>query len=368
MTTRMTNLRDGFDLNTLQQPGQYAIVSPTNGPDTGSWFVFVAFANVDGISRLLQTAYSVTTGTGFARVWDSGWTAWSSLGGGVDGESAGGDMVAFGLADLGGIALLETVTGRGRIGVQDSFGQIGWSSYSPQWAGTALISDGLGRWTSAGSSAVHQPDPTSSLMCDHYLGVDLYTSAATNQNAHFHQQAIINHRGGGNNFGGFHISYLFGFENSYTPTIDTRVFFGLNASNFNSAIAGGTDPSALLNVFGVGKDDGDTGWSLYHNDGSGVATKTAIAEADIGASPFAAGAMYQLVLAAAPGDAGLNLRLKRLDVAGSYTARVTTDIPASTQGLSCDGGINNDTAGVAQGFRFFGAFTSRPIVAVSDLT
>lgn len=367
MTLKVTQLRQGYDLNVLQQYGEFSVSSPTNGPGAGTYFVFVWFANIDGFSRLLQIARNALTGIGFVRAWDGGWSAWSGLGGGVDGSSTDGDSISFALQDVAGVALLETVTNRGRIGVQEFLGDVGWSAYHPQWAGTSLVGTGMGRWSNSGTTAVHQPDPSSSLMCDHYLGTDIYTSTAINQNAHFHQQAVVHHRGGSTSFGGFLVSYMFGFEDNYTPNATTRIFFGLNSSNFNSAVASGNDPSSLTDVIGVGKDDGDTAWSLYHNDGSGLATKTAIAEADIGAAPFAAGAMYKLVIAANPGDAGLNLRLKRLDVEGNYIARATTNIPDATTGLSCDGGINNDTAGVAQGFRLFGAYESRAIVAVSDL-
>jgi hypothetical protein len=68
--------------------------------------------------------------------------------------------------------------------------------------------------------------------------------------------------------GGTLLTMVVGFP-AYAST--ERVFQGYQTSN--SAIANNVDISTLTNMFGIGKDTGDTNLQWMHNDGSGTATK-----------------------------------------------------------------------------------------------
>jgi len=52
---------------------------------------------------------------------------------------------------------------------------------------------------------------------------------------------------------------------------DARCFFGMMGS---SSAYGSASPSSLTDMLGIGFDAGDTVWSVYNNDSSGVPTKT----------------------------------------------------------------------------------------------
>lgn len=97
------------------------------------------------------------------------------------------------------------------------------------------------------------------------------------------------------NDGGFHFVCRFGL---HTVQTGTRGFFGL--TNTNAALAAGTDPSALLNLFGFGWDAGDTTLQLMNNDGSGTATKINLgANFPVTANP--ATYFYEVRLSSPPG-------------------------------------------------------------------
>lgn len=97
------------------------------------------------------------------------------------------------------------------------------------------------------------------------------TGASNNQSAEIYMSTagkgpIIGNNVYGN---GAKLVYIFGFQASKAAI---RFFAGY--TNSTSTITSTVDPSALTNIIGVGKDQGDTTISIMTNDGSGTATKT----------------------------------------------------------------------------------------------
>lgn len=74
-------------------------------------------------------------------------------------------------------------------------------------------------------------------------------------------------RGNAAGFGGFAARFRFGLSQW---AAGQKAFIGMRA---NASDIGTTDPSALVDCLGVGVDPGDTTWSIFHNDGSGSASK-----------------------------------------------------------------------------------------------
>jgi len=84
----------------------------------------------------------------------------------------------------------------------------------------------------------------------------------------------------------------------------------------------------MVNVIGIGFDQGDTVWSIYSNDGAGTATKTP--------TTFACNTLstdvIELVLYAPPGSVECNYLVTRLNDGAIFPttgpAKITTDLPA----------------------------------------
>jgi hypothetical protein len=142
-------------------------------------------------------------------------------------------------------------------------------------------------------------------------------------------------------FGGFFFRAQFGMN---INLVGGQKFVGLCASV--AALAG--DPSALLNMCGVGYDAADlsTGnWFFMRNDGAGVATKV-----DLGvnaARNITHG--YDLVMFAAPGNsAALNVRIVNLHTGVVVLDTVyTTDLPAANTGLAMKAEVRNGVIAAA---------------------
>jgi hypothetical protein len=141
-------------------------------------------------------------------------------------------------------------------------------------------------------------------------------------------------RGGAAGFGGFWFRAQYG---SATNLNGGQKFIGLCAST--AALAG--DPSALVNMCGVGYDaaDASTGnWFFMRNDGAGVATKV-----DMGAAA-ARGTTegWDLVMFMAPGGAELFVCVTNLNTGViALDASYTTDIPDADAGMAFKAEVRN---------------------------
>ncbi|MBT8410223.1 MAG: hypothetical protein KJP02_00305, partial [Octadecabacter sp.] len=89
-------LRDGYDLDVLTKQGVYMVTDPTNGPDTGDWYVHVFVAKIGGKARQMQIAWSDADGSGQTRNFTgtTGWTTWTNIGG-AGGGSGTNDTLAI---------------------------------------------------------------------------------------------------------------------------------------------------------------------------------------------------------------------------------------------------------------------------------
>lgn len=118
--------------------------------------------------------------------------------------------------------------------------------------------------------------------------------------------------------GGWFFECRFGIE---AWTAGDRFFIGLTASS--TPVTG--QPSALLNIAGLGIDAADTAFTFMHNDGTGTATKDAIA----GQPALAANQGYAFYMFNPPGTAFLFYRLDNLNTGLNIIEGVTaTDLPA----------------------------------------
>jgi hypothetical protein len=148
-------------------------------------------------------------------------------------------------------------------------------------------------------------------------------------------------RGNAANQGGFFFRAWFGQNINLNGG---QSFVGLCAST--GALAG--EPSALLNMIGVGYDaaDASTGnWFLMRNDGSGVATKI---DLGTGAARNTTDGL-QLTMFCRPNDTKITVEVMNLS-SGNIVLAATdynTDIPANNAGLSMKAECRNGAVAAA---------------------
>ena len=161
-----------------------------------------------------------------------------------------------------------------------------------------------------------------------------YPSAATAGSGGGLREAVLKHSLGGGvaGAGGFHLCVRFGFA---TIPATKRWFVGMVAT---TGVIANADPSAQVNVIGVGQDLADTTIQFMSNDGSGTATKS------VGSSSLtgvAINELYEFNLFVPPNTTNL-AKMSFGRVGGTYSdVTFTTDLPASTTGLAWQLWANN---------------------------
>lgn len=153
-------------------------------------------------------------------------------------------------------------------------------------------------------------------------------------------------------YGGFFFRAMYGQSINLNGG---QAFIGL--CNSSAALAG--DPSALLNMCGVGYDAGDasTGnWQFMRNDGSGTATKV-----DLGAN-CARGTTqgWELAMFIAPGGTELFVQVTNLNTGVvAVNTSYTTDLPAVNTGMCFKGECRNGAVAAATNLDFASVYIEK---------
>jgi hypothetical protein len=180
----------------------------------------------------------------------------------------------------------------------------------PTTTGTASAGSSAG----GGSSALTQ-----------YAHAVLTSAAAINSSAAITSATPIGWIGAAAGRGGFRFRSRVAVNS--TPDTTRRVFFGVDGA---TTVLGSTEPSARTNIIGYGKDTGETGWKLLHNDGAGAATKT-----DIGVA-FSTGVVYEVEVSCDPNAGTVSLRLMSVDEDARtilHTVTLSSNIPSGGTAL-----------------------------------
>lgn len=139
---------------------------------------------------------------------------------------------------------------------------------------------------------------------------------------------------------GVNIGFRFGVDDnvSFTPA-DFRFFVGLydvtaGTPSILTIGAGGVEPSTFLNIVGIGADSADSNASIYHNDGSGTATKVALGSSFPAktAGMGGEGRIYELILNWEAGASEVTYSIS-VDTAAPLTGTLSTNLPSTTQAL-----------------------------------
>ena len=138
--------------------------------------------------------------------------------------------------------------------------------------------------------------------------------------------------------------FYFRCESYFQGCGGSSVFVGLDNS---VADLGNVDPSTLLNVFGVGKDEADTTLHVFHNDNAGLASKIDLGvnfDVTTNIEPF------KVELFKGKGVSDMFYRVSYLDLSqDTGWVSVSTNVPLPNYVLSpkCSANRRNDVTGVA---------------------
>lgn len=105
-----------------------------------------------------------------------------------------------------------------------------------------------------------------------------------------------------------------------TSRATQRLFVGVKSGT--TAPGASTDPSAMTDIVGIGKDEADANLQVMHNDASGAATKV-----DLGVTVASLQDKLLDVLIATNSDGSVTVTVENLTDGTSYTATATTNLP-----------------------------------------
>lgn len=115
-----------------------------------------------------------------------------------------------------------------------------------------------------------------------------------------------------------------------------RQFYGMQGGTTDLAYSDSILVSSLINCIGVGSDSADTNLQVFHNDGTGTATKIDLG-ANFPANRTAGSALttvYSIELFNAPNSSSVLYRVVNKETGNSVQGTVSTNLPLGTQGLN----------------------------------
>lgn len=236
-------------------------------------------------------------------------------------------------------------TTKGATGQQGATGPAGaelWSQRKRLWAvvgdgayQTVGGSPGLGDYVNVGGGGAPAVTAMVSSSLLESVGRCLSNCGTGSANSSGGVRSVQNYwfRGNAAGRGGFDISFRFGIDTVYGAATNFRSFVGLwDVSGGDPSTT--VDPSALTNIVGVGADNGDQNLSLIHNDGAGVATKTAFGTpTNYPARAVGTNRLYELRLYCDANASAISYSMTDVGAANTETGSLSSNIPANTQFL-----------------------------------
>lgn len=146
------------------------------------------------------------------------------------------------------------------------------------------------------------------------------------------------------NMGGMFMVTRFGMN---SIPANGRFFCGFSSTT--GALAAGTEPSALLNLFGLALDSTDTNFQIIHNSGSGAATKIDAGANFPGKTAAADFYEFRIFIPSGGGNTPVFMSLERLNTGQltNFSIASPGKMPANNTLLSYHFNIVNNTAVVA---------------------
>lgn len=230
------------------------------------------------------------------------------------GRKVAGRMLPAFRGPNGGISSLQATMARNRVGL-----------FAPA-GGTGTSNVGFGIATAGTATAANFA--TTNIQTYLRRMEYLVTTAATTAVANIRGSALF-FAGGSSTLGGYFTVTRWGPATGLSNS--TRRAFAGNIGSTSAATD--VNPSSLVNMAGMGWDATDTNIQFMHNDSSGTATKI-----DLGASfprPTAdRTSAYEIAMYVEPGSTNISYEVTDLGSGAVATGTVTTNTPATSQGLT----------------------------------
>ena len=233
-------------------------------------------------------------------------------------QSIGGREMLTGLGASGRAFNLQPHTGRSKYGI-----------WMINGGSITLTAEGIGAANATGNVTARTPTLTG--LASSLRRVGFVTNTTANAPAGWRLGALWFWRGDDTNRGGFHYITRF-IPSNATTTLSGRYFVGLNGATTGTAA---TEPSNWVNIIGMGCNSGSANFSIMHNDGSGAATTI-----DLGSNFSAVSSsidVYELALYCPPSGSTVDWRVENFTKNATITGSISTNLPASTQGLNIIG-------------------------------
>lgn len=227
---------------------------------------------------------------------------------------AGRELIA-GLSSVGRAYSYQPHMGRSKYGI-----------WMINGGSISLTAEGIGAANATGTVTTRTPTLTGFVSSLRRVG--FVTATTANAPAGWRLGATWFWRGDDTNRGGFHYITRFVPSNA-TTTLSGRYFIGMNGTNTGTAA---TEPSNWVNIIGMGCNSGSANFSIMHNDASGAATTI-----DLGSNFSAVSSsvdVYELALYCPPSGSSVEWRVENFTKNAVTTGSITTNLPASTQGLN----------------------------------
>lgn len=141
----------------------------------------------------------------------------------------------------------------------------------------------------------------------------------------------------------FNYTFYWSADFYFDATSDKNVFCGLQEGVTD---IGNVDASTLFNCVGIGKDDGDSELSFFHNDDTGTAQKITLgADFDVSNRLVVSLEMYY-----DGSDFYYRVNNLQLGTSNNWSTPITTNLPISDVGLGNKLQINQGTSGISSSF------------------
>lgn len=238
------------------------------------------------------------------------------------------------------IAGRELITGLGATGRafshQPHMGRSKYGIWMINGGSISLTAEGIGAANATGTVTARTPSLTTFALSLRRVG--FVTATPVNSAAGWRLGALWFWRGDNSNRGGFH--YITRFIPSNATLITTgRYFIGLNGATTGTAA---TEPSNWVNIVGMGCNSGSVNFSIMHNDSTGTATTI-----DLGSNFSAVSSsvdVYELALYCPISGSTIDWRVENFTKNAVVTGSISTNFPATTQGLNIIGYTENGAA------------------------
>lgn len=147
---------------------------------------------------------------------------------------------------------------------------------------------------------------------------------------------------------GFRVSFAFAVTDA-APVAGARMFVGVRAA---TTAATDVQIDSVINAIGIGHEAGDAGFSVFHNDASGVATKVPLDPAKFPTANLSTD-IIRVEITTLKASGTVRVTVTNVTLGQTETVTLSTDLPALSVGLTPTVWRSNGATALATGVDVF---------------